>query len=124
MQGLDQDAAEAVAAVEVHTDKLEANFIDAGAAQENLAADLFHAHGDFDVGFGAHAEIVAARAHAAAETHLTHDNVRLPPGTGKRGGESAGQNDAFVAPLADPGTSWARIERNDGEFAGLEAAFG
>jgi len=124
LQGLDEDAAEAVAAVEVHADELETDFIDAGAAEQNLAADFFHAHRDFDVGFGADTEIVVARAHTAAETHLPHDDVRLSPGTGKSGGESARQDDAFVAALADPGTSGAGIERNDGEFAGLEAAVG
>jgi hypothetical protein len=122
--GLDQDAAQAVAAVEVHADEFETDFIDAGAAQKNLAADFLHAQRNFDVGFGADAEIVIARAHAAAETHLTHDDVRLSPGTGKSGGKGARQDDAFVAALADPGTSGAGIERSDGEFAGLEAAFG
>ena len=124
MQGLDQYAAEAVAAVEVHADELETDFIDAGAAQENLAADFLDAQRNFDVGFGADAEIVTARAHATAETHLTHDDVRLSPGTRKSGGERTRQDDAFVAALADPGTSRAGIEGSDGEFAGFEAAFG
>src|SRR5271157_5124767 len=36
----------------------------------------------------------------------------------------ARRDDAFVAALADPGTSRAGIERRDGEFAGIEAAVG
>src|SRR5208282_3710031 len=123
LQRLDQNAAEAIAAVEIHADELETDFIDAGTAEENLAADSFHAQRNFDVGFGADAEIVIARPHPAAETHLTHDDVRLSPGTGKGGGERARQDNAFVAALADPGTSRTGIKRSDGEFAGFKAAF-
>ena len=92
------------------------------ARRKKLAADFFHAQRNFDVGLGADAEIVVARAHAAAETHLPHYNVRLSPRTGERGG-SARQHDAFVAALADPGTSRAGIERGDGKFGRLKAAF-
>jgi len=44
LQRFDQDAAEAVTAVEVHTHEFESNFIDPGAAQKNLATDLLYAH--------------------------------------------------------------------------------
>src|SRR5260370_10414876 len=57
LQGLDEDATEAVAAVEGHTDELGTDFIDASAAGQNLAADFFHAHRDFDESFGSDAEI-------------------------------------------------------------------
>src|ERR1039458_5848741 len=38
--------------------------------------------------------------------------------------QRARQDNAFVAALADPGTSRTGIKRSDGEFAGFEAAFG
>src|ERR1700722_12457256 len=124
LQGLDQYSAQPVAAVEVHADKLEPDFIDTGAAKKNLAANLFHAQRDFDVGFRTDAEIVIARAHAAAETHLPHHDVRFSPRTRKRGRQGARQDDALITALPDPGTSRAGIERSNRQFAGLKPALG
>src|SRR5277367_910886 len=74
LQGLDQDAAQAIAAVQVHADELEADFVDAGAAEKNFATNFLYSQRNLDVGFGADAEVVAARAHTASETHFTHDD--------------------------------------------------
>src|SRR6266852_2911092 len=97
-----QDTTQAVAAVEVHADELEADFVDTSAPQQHLAADFLHTHRYFNIGLGSDAEVVIARSHAPAQTHLAHHNVRLSPGTAEARREGARQNDAFIASLPDP----------------------
>ena len=51
LESLDEDAPQAIAAIQIHGDELKADFIHPRAPQQHLPANLLDAQRDFDVGF-------------------------------------------------------------------------
>ena len=75
LQGLDQQAAQPVAAIEIGADNLKSHFVDAGAPQQNVCANFRpHSDGNFQIRFTADAEVVVLRSHSAAQAQFANLN--------------------------------------------------
>src|SRR5262249_30506300 len=82
------------------------------------------AQGNVEVGFGADAEVVFLRTHAAAHAHFADGNARFTPRAADGCRKRLRKHDALVAALAHPRASGRRIQSGDGEFARFQATAG
>src|SRR5207245_9680803 len=108
LQGLHQRAAQPIPAFQVGVDNLKADFSDSRTSQQYLAANMADADANINVGFRSHPQIVFLCSHAAAQAEFANQNARSPPGTADHSRIRFTQDDAFVAPLPNPGASWRR----------------